>query len=47
MACGCYPVVGDIESLREWITPGVNGSLIDPGDVKALRMAVRGWLTLI
>ena len=29
MACGCFPVVGDIESLREWITPGVNGLLVD------------------
>ena len=26
MACGCFPVVGDIESLREWITPGVKWS---------------------
>jgi glycosyltransferase involved in cell wall biosynthesis len=40
MACGCYPVVGDIESLREWITPGVNGALIDPGDPHALADAV-------
>ncbi len=29
MACGCLPVVGDLESLREWITPGVNGLLVD------------------
>jgi glycosyltransferase involved in cell wall biosynthesis len=29
MACGCFPVVGDIESMREWIRPGVNGLLID------------------
>ena len=29
MACGCLPVVGDIESMREWITPGVNGLLAD------------------
>jgi glycosyltransferase involved in cell wall biosynthesis len=40
MACGCYPVVGDIESLREWITPGVNGALINPGDPHALADAV-------
>jgi hypothetical protein len=25
LACGCFPVVGDIESLREWVVPGVNG----------------------
>ncbi|HSV85116.1 MAG TPA: glycosyltransferase [Levilinea sp.] len=30
MAMGCFPVAGDIESLREWITPGVNGLLVDP-----------------
>lgn len=40
LACGCYPVVGDIESLREWITPGLNGALVDPGDEKALADAV-------
>ena len=40
MACGCYPVVGDIEALREWITPGVNGALVDPGDEQALAEAV-------
>ena len=27
MTIGCFPVAGDIESLREWITPGVNGLL--------------------
>ncbi len=40
MACGCYPVVGDIEALREWITPSVNGALVDPGDERALAEAV-------
>jgi len=29
MACGCLPVVGDIESMREWIQPDVNGLLVD------------------
>jgi glycosyltransferase involved in cell wall biosynthesis len=32
LACGCFPVVGDIESLREWLTDGVNGLLVDPLD---------------
>ena len=32
MACGSYPVAGDLTSIREWIEPGENGSLIDPGD---------------
>lgn len=40
MACGCFPVVGDLESLREWIEPGINGFLIDPGDPAALAEAV-------
>ena len=40
MACGCFPIAGDIESLREWITPGVNGLLVDPGDPKALAAAI-------
>jgi glycosyltransferase involved in cell wall biosynthesis len=35
MAMGCFPVVGDIESLREWITPGVNGLLVDPSSPQA------------
>jgi len=27
MACGCTPVAGDLESIREWITDGENGLL--------------------
>ncbi|NPV55763.1 MAG: glycosyltransferase [Anaerolineae bacterium] len=34
MACGCLPVAGDIESLREWVTPGLNGLLVPPEDVE-------------
>lgn len=40
MACGCFPIAGDLESLREWITPGVNGLLIDPDDPQALAEAI-------
>ena len=40
MACGCFPIAGDIESLREWITPGMNGLLIDPSDVNALASGI-------
>jgi len=40
MACGCYPIAGDIESLREWITPGVNGSLVDPADPSQIAAAI-------
>ncbi len=40
MGCGCFPVTGDIESLREWLTPGVNGLLVDPEQPQALAEAV-------
>jgi glycosyltransferase involved in cell wall biosynthesis len=36
MACGCLPVAGDLESIREWITHGVNGLLIDPSSPRSL-----------
>lgn len=36
MACGCFPIVGDLESLREWIIPGVNGLLFEPDDHRRL-----------
>jgi glycosyltransferase involved in cell wall biosynthesis len=40
MACGCFPIAGDLESLREWITPGRNGLLVDPTDPHALAEAI-------
>ena len=40
MACGCFPVAGDLESIREWITDGVNGLLVDSGDPSALAEAI-------
>jgi len=39
IACGCFPVVGDLESLREWVTDDENGLLIDPDDAEALAQA--------
>ena len=36
LACGCFPIAGDIPSLREWITPGLNGHLVNPNDPRAL-----------
>ncbi len=36
MACGCFPVAGDLESIREWITDGENGLLTDPTDPRKL-----------
>ncbi len=40
IACGCFPVAGDLESIREWITPGVNGLLVDAADPQALAEAM-------
>jgi glycosyltransferase involved in cell wall biosynthesis len=40
LACGCFPVVGDIESLREWLSDGENGMLVDPRDPAAAAAAV-------
>ena len=36
MACGCFIVAGDIESIREWINHEENGLLCDPADQEAL-----------
>jgi glycosyltransferase involved in cell wall biosynthesis len=40
MACGCFPIAGDIESVREWITPGKNGFLVNPIDPYQLAEAI-------
>ena len=40
MATGAYPVAGDIESIREWIQEGINGSLCDPSNTAALTAAM-------
>jgi glycosyltransferase involved in cell wall biosynthesis len=40
MACGCFPVAGDLESIREWISEGENGFLVDPSDPNDLANAV-------
>jgi len=40
MASGCFPVAGDIESVREWITNEVNGLLCDPTDPESLASAM-------
>jgi len=29
IVCGCFPIAGDLESIREWITPNENGLLFD------------------
>jgi glycosyltransferase involved in cell wall biosynthesis len=40
MACGCFPIAGDIESIREWIIPGVNGLLVEPSNPQGLAEVV-------
>jgi glycosyltransferase involved in cell wall biosynthesis len=40
MSCGCFPIAGDLESIREWITPGINGLLVDPNSPESLAEAV-------
>jgi glycosyltransferase involved in cell wall biosynthesis len=40
MACGCFPVVGNIESMQEWIVPDVNGLLVDATSPRSLADAV-------
>lgn len=40
VVCGCFPVVGNIPSLREWIDDGENGLLVEPRDAHAAADAV-------
>ena len=40
LVCGCFPVVGDIESLREWLMDGENGLLVDPRDPQKAAQAI-------
>jgi glycosyltransferase involved in cell wall biosynthesis len=40
IACGCFPVAGDLESIREWITPNENGLLFDPKDPHSIADAL-------
>jgi len=36
MAAGCFPVLSDLPTQREWVEDGVNGFLVPPGDANAL-----------
>jgi glycosyltransferase involved in cell wall biosynthesis len=40
MACGCFPIAGDLESIREWITHAQNGLLVDPNDPQSIADAI-------
>ena len=41
MACGCFPIAGDIESIGEWIQNERNGILVDPSQPEELAAAVK------
>lgn len=41
MACGCFPVAGDLESIREWITPDENGLLFDSTNPQSIAEAIK------
>ena len=36
MACGAFPIVSNLESIREWITHKSNGLLFDPDNANEL-----------
>jgi len=40
MACGTYPIMGNLECYREFIQDGVNGRLVEVSDVEALGEAM-------
>lgn len=40
MACGLFPICGDLDSIREWIISGENGTLVDPNDPDGLADAI-------
>jgi len=40
IACGCFPVAGDLESIREWITPNENGLLFDSTNPQSIADAI-------
>ncbi len=40
IACGCFPVAGDLESIREWITPNENGLLFDSTNPRSIAEAL-------
>jgi glycosyltransferase involved in cell wall biosynthesis len=44
LACGCFPVAGDLESIREWITPGENGLLFDADNPRSIANAISSAL---
>lgn len=44
MALGAFPIYSDLESIREWITDGLNGFLVPAEDSQALAAAIKAML---
>lgn len=44
MASGVLPIMGDIAPVREWITDGQNGLLVDSNDPASIAVAIRRGL---
>ncbi len=40
IACGCFPIAGDLESIREWIIPDENGLLFDSNNPQSIADAI-------
>ena len=40
MACGCFPVTGNVDSIREWIIDGENGIIGDESDPDSFARAI-------
>jgi glycosyltransferase involved in cell wall biosynthesis len=40
LACGCFPIAGDLESIREWIRPDENGLLFDAANPQSIAEAI-------
>ena len=40
MYSGSFPICGDLPSIREWISPGKNGYLVDPSDAQQVASSI-------
>jgi glycosyltransferase involved in cell wall biosynthesis len=40
MACGTFPIVGDVASMQEWIRDGINGIVVSAADSTAVTAAL-------
>lgn len=45
MACGCFPIVTDLPANRAFISPGVNGLLVEPCNPASLADQIEKYLT--